>query len=276
MMGEKSLSDLYQLYAKGEIPKKDVEGRMFLYLLENCERYNLFDGNRDRWEEFLSWAYPRFSKAIDQYRDLGSSFDAYITSLVHYAAREYRSREADHYITEYACWKAKAEEMRLLESEREYGENRKEVFIPGDINPRQVLFLLLKSYYFVTDDFVGKVAKTIGMSSESIESLIDKLRKQRSVQEVKILEMREHLYCQYYRCLAYQKRMTSAQPGTDYHEMMVCRLERARKRYDTMKKRLGKMRMAASNRMIAELLGIPKGTVDSSLFAIKSYLALFG
>jgi DNA-directed RNA polymerase specialized sigma24 family protein len=37
-----------------------------------------------------------------------------------------------------------------------------------------------------------------------------------------------------------------------------------------MKKRLGKMRTAASNRMIAEVLGVPLGTVDSSLYAIKN------
>jgi DNA-directed RNA polymerase specialized sigma24 family protein len=33
------------------------------------------------------------------------------------------------------------------------------------------------------------------------------------------------------------------------------------------------MRMSASNRMIADILGIPRGTVDSSLFAIRNRLA---
>jgi DNA-directed RNA polymerase specialized sigma24 family protein len=39
-----------------------------------------------------------------------------------------------------------------------------------------------------------------------------------------------------------------------------------------MRKRLGGMRMSASNRMIAEILGIPRGTVDSSLFAFINRL----
>jgi hypothetical protein len=51
------------------------------------------------------------------------------------------------------------------------------------------------------------------------------------------------------------------------------RLERARKRYKAMRKRLGGIRMNASNRIVAEVLGIPKGTVDSGLFAIKNHLA---
>jgi hypothetical protein len=51
---------------------------------------------------------------------------------------------------------------------------------------------------------------------------------------------------------------------------MKNRFERARKRFYTMRKRLEGMRLSASNRMIAEVLGIPRGTVDSSLFAIKN------
>jgi hypothetical protein len=51
---------------------------------------------------------------------------------------------------------------------------------------------------------------------------------------------------------------------------MKDRFERARKRFYKMKKRLGGMRMSASNRMIADVLGIPRGTVDSSLSVIKN------
>jgi hypothetical protein len=66
--------------------------------------------------------------------------------------------------------------------------------------------------------------------------------------------------------------MNNIQKGTEYHERMKDRFERARKRFYTMRKRLGGMRLSASNRMIAEILGIPRGTVDSSLSAIKHRL----
>jgi len=70
--------------------------------------------------------------------------------------------------------------------------------------------------------------------------------------------------------------MTGVQPGTDYYEKLKCRFERAKKRFYSMRKRLGGMRVAASNRMIAEVMGIPRGTVDSGLFAIRNRLALYG
>ena len=266
----KPLSDLFKLYIAGELLKKDFEGMIFQHLLDNIERFHLFTGDPDHWNDFVVWLYPRFAKAIENYRDLGSSFDAYITGLVNSAAREYRCRETDHSITEYVCWRARAEEMVLLESEPEYPERRKDLSIPGDINPRQVLFLLLKSYFFVSDEFVKQVAGAIGMNAGVVQNMIDELKKRRSEKEAGILDLRERLHCQHYRCLTYQKRMSSAQPGTAYHEKMKVRFERARKRYYTMKKRLGGMRMSASNRMIAEVLGIPRGTVDSGLSAIKN------
>ena len=266
----KPLSELYQLFASEKLPKRDFEGMIFQYLLENLERFRLFNGDQDRWNDFLVWLYPRFAKAIDLYRDLGSSFDAYMSGLVNSAAKEYRCREMDHSITEYVCWHARTEEMLLRENEPEYLEEKNYVLIAGDISPRQILFLLLKSYFFVSDEFVEKVAEVIGMKVDLLQGMINELKKRRSIKEAEILDLQERLHCQHYRCLAYQKRMSITQPGTDYHEKMKLRLERAKKRFHAMKKRLGGMRLSASNRMIADVLGIPRGTVDSSLFSIKN------
>jgi len=267
------LSDFYRLYIEGNLPKKIFEGRIFQHLLNNYEKFRLFNGNREIWNDFLSWLYPRFARAIDLYRDLGSSFDAYITGLVNSAAKEYRFRESDHNITEYVCWRAKAEEDILFEDEPEYLEEKKVVSIPEDINPKQILFLLLKSYFFVSNEFVEQVAEAIGMNISMVRDMIDELRKRRAEKEADIMDLKERIHCQHYRCLTYEKRMLNAQPGTEHYEMMKKRFERAKRRYKTMRKRLGGMRMSAPNRMIADILGIPRGTVDSSLFAIKNRLS---
>jgi hypothetical protein len=273
MKSEKYLSDLYEMYTSSKLSKRNLEGEIFRYLLENSERFRLFRGNRDTWSDFLASLYPRIVRAIDLYRDQGSSFDAYITSLVHCAAKEYRLRESDRSITEYVCWKAKAEDLAVAESEPDYNEShetRKRVSIPNEVNTRQILFLLLKSYFFVSDEFVKKVSQTIGMDAVLVQGIIDELRRRRFEKDAEIIALRERVHCQHYRCIAYQKRMISTQKGTDYHERMKDRYERARKRFHKMKKRLGGMRMSASNRMIADILGIPRGTVDSSLSVIKN------
>jgi len=272
MKQEKLLSELYKKYRGGELGRRDLECGIFQYLLDNYERYNVFPGDRDKWEEFLSWAYLRLTRSIDLYREMGSSFDAYIASLVHFASKEYRCREEDHRITEYTCWTAKAresEDMKVYESEEEYSEGPKEIFIPKGVKRQQILFLLLKTYHFVNDDIINRSAPLIGMDSEVICFLIEKVKILRSVNDDEIYNLREKVHGQYYRCLAYQRRMDMTLPGTMYHEKMRGRFERAQKRYTAMKKRFGRMRMTASNRMIANVLGVPKGTVDTGLSTIK-------
>ena len=273
MKGEKLLSKFYCSFKNGDLPRIELEGKVYQYLLNNFERYNVFDGNRDQWNEFLGWFYTRLSRSIDLYKDVGSSFDAYMTGLVYGAYKEFRSREAEHYITEYACWQAKAEEMSIHENEQEYASEQKHVCIPKGIKPRQILLLLLKTYHYATEEFVEGTARAIGMDSETIWKMIDDLRRLCSEKEAEILDLRNRIHCQHYRCLVYQRKMNVSPLGSVYHERMKIRFERARKRFLRMKKRLGGMRVTASNRMIARVTGIPKGTVDTGLYALRKYLA---
>jgi DNA-directed RNA polymerase specialized sigma24 family protein len=271
------LSELYQQYKGGKIEKKEFEGLLFQYLIDNFERYHVFEGSREQWIDFLSWLYPRLSRAIDGYKEAGASFDAYITSIIHWSAKEYRSRESEHYVTEFACWKARAEDAMVCSKEPEYAEypdytetKTQDIPIKTIASPRQIIMLLLKSYYFVSDDFLNRIAAGIGIKKETIRSMVDELRQRRVMREKEIRELQERIQCQYYRCLSFEYRLASAFPGTAYYEKLKSRLERARKRFLSMRKRLEGIRVDATNRQIAEVMGIPKGTVDSNLHMVKA------
>jgi hypothetical protein len=204
---------------------------------------------------------------VENYRNRGSSFDAYIRSLVRWSAREYRSREADHLTTEYACWNAKARDTFACSQEPDYPEQPPP--LKPVSNPRQVLVLLLKSYYFVSEDFISRVAPAIGIKEEKLSRLIEELRKRRVKREEEIRTLQERIYTQYYRCLTLEKRINAAPEGSAYQERMKQYRERAEKRLAGMRRRLGSIRLDPSNRQVAEVLGIPKGTVDSNLHAVK-------
>jgi Arc/MetJ-type ribon-helix-helix transcriptional regulator len=267
------LSELYHQYISGTLKKNEFDSKVFQYLLDNCERYRVFGGNRDRWNEFLSWFYPRLSRTVNLYRDKGSSFDAYMAAIIRSASKEYQYRETVHSITEYVFWQTRIEELAILNYELEYPEVPElspVVFLPSDIKPKHILMLLLKSYDFVPDDFVQKIANAIGVEITYIRELIDRLHQRRLKREDEIRTLKERLYCQHYRYLAYQARMNAAFPGSFDYEMLKDRVVRAGKRFDSMKKRLQKMRQDATNQQVAEVLGIPKGTVDSTLHMLKN------
>jgi RNA polymerase sigma factor (sigma-70 family) len=269
-----SLNGLFKQYVKGILDKREFEGLIFKIILKNSRYFYLFEGNEEETIDYLCWLYPRLSQAIKKYKETGSSFAAYIAALVRCSVREYLSRQADHSITEYAAWTAQAIDMEVHSSEAEYPEKDPEPRII--LNPRQVLLLLLKSYYFVSDDFVERIAPSIGIEKEKLKKMIEDLRKQRVRREEEIQILKERIHCQFYRCITFEKRLSAASGNSVHYEKMRGRLERARTRLETMRKRLGGIRMDATNQQIAEILGISKGTVASGLFALRTRMKTNG
>jgi DNA-directed RNA polymerase specialized sigma24 family protein len=271
MLELSSLNNLFTQYVKGILEKRDFEGLIFKTILQNSRYFYLFDGDEEETIDYLCWLYPRLSAAIKNYKETGASFSGYICALVRCSVKEYLSRRADHYITEYAAWTAQAVDMEARESEPEYPENPEPKVI---LNPRQVLILLLKSYYFVSDDFLERIAPSIGVEKEKLKKMIEDLRKQRTQREEEIRILKERIHCQFYRCIAFEKRLHAVAQDSIYYEKMQTCLERARGRLAAMRKRLAGIRLDATNQQIAEVLGISKGTVASGLFALRSRLKI--
>ncbi|MDR2185411.1 MAG: hypothetical protein LBO80_07075 [Treponema sp.] len=270
-MSELSLNVWMEEYIRGLLKKKKFEGLIFQYCLDNRDRFCLSNWNKEEYTDYLCWLYPRISRSIDHYQEMGSSFDAYIRCLVRWSAKEYRSREADHNITENACWNARTIDMAVCNYEPEYTERAEPLpaFKPVS-NPRQVLVLLLKSYYFVSDDFLTRIAPAIGIKKEKLRQLVDELREIRLNRDEEIRTLRERIHCQFYRCVSMTKRAAAAPAGSAFQEKIRQRLARAETRLAAMRKRLSGIRFEASNRQVAEVLGLPKGTVDSNLYAVKA------
>ncbi|MDR1900052.1 MAG: hypothetical protein LBQ55_08600 [Treponema sp.] len=272
-----SLNDLFKQYACGNLEKRRFEELIFKSAAKDYHRYHFSNWDKEEYIDYLCWLYPRISHSIDNYHDTGASFDAYIGALIRWSVKEYRSREADHRITEYSAWTAHAAEnpprhatddLWAHDAEPEYDVQAAAPLINVS-NPRQILILLLKSYYFVSDDFIRRTAPIIGMEEAVIRAMLDRLRKQRAEREAAIQGLQERVHCQFFRCITFESRMHAVPADLVHHAKMKARLERARRRLASMKKRLAGMRLDATNRQIAELLGVSKGSVDSSLHALR-------
>jgi len=272
-------------YIQGKMDRKILDGLIFKYLLDNCERYKMFNGNRDRWADFVGWLYPRLSRAVDLYRDSGTTFDTYINAIIQWSSKEYKRKEAEHVATEYVFWKSRAEEMEARCNDPEYGgedginkslSDDHEVldlsFLTAHYSCRQILILFLKSYYFASDELINKIAETTGIDKKELYDYVEKLHHMRAGREQKLHTQKEMVFSQYYRCLSFQKRLSQALPGTARYDKLQNYLDRAQMRFKSMKRRLGRIRADATNRQISEVLNIPKGTVDSALFSIKGKL----
>jgi DNA-directed RNA polymerase specialized sigma subunit len=248
--------------------RETLEEKIFMYIQKNPRHFFIGRYAEDSRDDFISWLYPRLSKAVDRYNDQGASFDTFITTLIYLSAREYGMRKKEHRITEKSWWDAKAQEMTVCEEEEpQYSE---EIHTPAKVsNPRQVLMLLLKTYYYIPDTRLAQLAPALGLEKEELYRMVDELRVLRLQREETINTMKERIHSQFYRCLAFEKRLKAASPNSAHWYKMKRCVEISQKRLISMRKRIQTIRMEATNEEIAQVLGIAKGTVDSNLYLIR-------
>ncbi|MDR1215249.1 MAG: hypothetical protein LBK25_01045 [Treponema sp.] len=266
-----NLNSLMGRYTAGELGKKDFEGRIFQFIVDNPQYFHLADWDQETYIDYLCWLYPRLSKAIESYRDIGSSFGTYINILVQWSAKEYHSCEIEHSIIEYARWEACARDV--YETEPDYLVKDARVNL-GDKRKNfatvcQIQILLLKSYAFVSNELIEQVASSINIEATQLKEWISTIKAVRFKHDEEIYRLKEHIHNQFYRCLFFERRLKMLSPSYAKYEKIKKRLERGRIRLAAMKKRLAGFSINASNRLVAEVLGLPKGTVDSNLQAIK-------
>jgi RNA polymerase sigma factor (sigma-70 family) len=288
-----ALNWLYDQYTSGLLDKKKFEGLIFRAILEAPRHFNLYRWKQEDRDDFVSWLYPRISRAIDSYQDKGASFETYIGAIIRWSAKEYRSRKADHKIAEYASWMVRVPDMYTGQSRPEYtgDEPLYETEVPTEVsseapseppteapkeysrlirNPRQLLILILKCYYYVSDELLDRIAPMAGIEKEYLKEMVDKLRALRLSRDEMLHDMQERIYTQFYRCMVYERRLAAMPENSALIIKMRMRLEKARLRLAAMRKRFAGIRPDATNRQIAELIGISKGTVDCSLHALKA------
>jgi hypothetical protein len=285
-MQEKPINSFYEQYKAGVFDKRELEAKIFQYVLENPEYFGLyFYKNKDERADFLCWLYPRMNKSIDRFEQGNACFDTYINSLVRYADKEFRGKRGLRYETETAVWDESAYEMMAAEEEAVYSpgsdaqlelqeKSEKALCKNGRTdkrisNPRQTLILLLKSYYFVTDDFIARIAPSLGMSQKEIFEMIDALHSMRLEKEEKIRALKERCFSQHFRCISIEKRLHNTDKDSVYYKTLTDKIKMHRTRLIRMRQRLKNMRIDASNSQVAQVLGVSKGTVDANLFAVK-------
>jgi hypothetical protein len=275
-MKQKSMNSIYSEYRIGNIEREDFEGLIYAYLVNNREKTCIRHWKQDEYEDFISWFYPRLKESIDYYKEKGSSFEAFLNKYILISAKEYHVRTTTNAVIEYSTWSARVQEMYVHEEQPVYISNDTEDAITkmiidkkGRKNSRRILALILKCYYYVSDDFVEKIAPLIGINVKELSQMLSKIREIRRKKDDNIYLMQERIYCQFYRCIVYENRLSIVEENAAAHEKLHLRLEKARQRLEKMRKRMTSVRKDATNKQVAEVIGITKGTVDASLHRLK-------
>jgi hypothetical protein len=162
-------------------------------------------------------------------------------------------------------------DMYTSEDPPEYAHIEEEIR-PKFVHPRQLLILILKCCYYVSDDFLERAAPSLGVLPEELSRMVNVLKKFREKRGQYNVFLQEKANYQFCRCIFYEKRLKGLPENSIAAQRIRDRLERGRDRLVNIRKRLAKRLPDPSNGQIAKLLGISKGTVDSVLYRLKSQI----
>jgi len=278
-MRQYSLNELFIKFRENKIKRSELEGYIYYYFFYNQEKTFLCHWKRDEYEDYISWFYPRMRKAIDSYNDTGSSFEAFLHKFMRNSSKEYRVRITTQNVIEYSAWCAMVPELYAREETPEYfhEDDKNELlnFISAQNtrkDTKRILALILKCYYYVSDDFIDRIADRTELDAKHLREMVNKMQKLRQKKDDAIFHMKERIYCQYYRCFVYEKRLLLIQENTAIYNKLKIRHEKAKQRLEKMRKRLSLIRTDATNRQVAEVIGVKKGTVDASLHKLREKL----
>jgi len=277
MQNNATLNCLYTDYSTGRLEKKKFEEMIFKTIYKKIPRLAGF--RKEDHEDFISWLYPRISRAVDNYHVMGSSFEAYINSLVHMAAKEYRLERNRDYNAEtaamisqipemYACERAIGYSDYLASTVQVQTQEQKNVK-----NSRQLLMLTLKCCRYISADFLEKISQKLEMEPETLGAMINRLNKNRKKREARAELVRNLANRWFYRCLFYERTLQLTKENPLVAQRIRKQLEQCRGRLAKAREQLAKMSLDPSNAQIAELLGVTKGTVDAALYTYKKRLA---
>lgn len=216
--------------------------------------------------------WTRIEGLVDRYEDVGSSFDAFVTSSLRYIAasiRRRRARDADReaiYLDDRraasgcACRPAPRRGLLCPGAALEMPS-------PDDDRPvakafrRRVTFLCAKCANLLDDGKAAQIARRVGLDESELIGLLSRARSLGLGVRRRTTSRRRGRDAAWLR-IGVNRRRLGRETDPDQRRYLSALIERDRGRYERTIALMSRSSPIISNREVALLLGVPKGTVD--------------
>jgi len=239
--------------------------------------------------EFLLFFHKTLLRLFEQYRHSERPFEAYLYGTLKWQIRSFaklRRRRASHYevINHRDVWEEVHPRYYSISVDPVYvqeslpGSRTGDLFeidahgrLVDPIMRRRLTILALKSCLFIEPPLLEEVADAVAVPVARLEAEVARARgcMGRRIERRKELQRRRvrayvrlrHVHDELITTPEIEKRLSVAQQLLAWH-----------RRLRLLEDELSRVPRAPTNGEIAAILGIPKGTVDSSLFYFKQLL----
>ena len=230
--------------------------------------------DEDACGEFYVFIHPRLIRLLDRFRDQGKPFESYLGAVLTWQLRNFaRERKRSE-----RAWNVSLR----LQTDEEGPEQpctqwlrAPDAFarlIRSDADRRNFLFLVLKCSCAIDIEDAASLAEIAKVDEKRLLDLVSVLKGMRNRREIRL----ETFRCRRNKAFS-QARLLEMEMKVEMdplrNETLRAGMSRARRRMRLAMTRMARVGLAPTNREIASVLGVPKGTVDSGLYWLKKKLA---
>jgi hypothetical protein len=259
---------------------------LVMKVFANPRRFGFISGD-EAAEAFLRYQ-RRLKSIIKRSETIDGSKEAYIDSCIRYIAksvqRSLRKKEMVDCVLEFAgetgaCMLTQMEGDLESLSVMEEDERR---FIGGiapslflarmEASEKRLLYLVIKCAWEMDDEMTEKVARRLGLPVLWLCSMLHMARSSLEPSRLYLARINERINILWLRLRLIEAEQRGDDVRSEQREKLARCSSQCRRRYEVLLERKSRFRLLVSNRVIAEILRIPKGSVDSGLFYLKAQL----
>jgi len=219
----------------------------------------------DKGEFYISF-YNRMEGLINNFTYKGIPFETFLNQTLKWHIKTYINKKKDEKkLIAVNVQEAEVEVKDLLR--HDVGNNDDQfphVILKGDASRKRLLFLVLVDSPNINDDEMKTFSEMTGYEYEWLLFLKDTLNNRLYKRNERLIRLREKRNNTYMKLL-YKQSQLSDEMDREKKILIDEQIRRLRKRLDDTRYEISRVPCRPTHAEIAELLKVPKGTVDSGL-----------
>lgn len=251
---------------------------LYEYLLK---KHELSDDERN---DFFCYFYPKIPALFDRFVYSGTPFEGYMLVSARWQLKSFvyraRRREARNRYIELSAWKEEyAPGYSLItpfDTSAETAAELKQVFgidpetgkIRKQASGRRILYVTMRGAMHVTDTMLSAVSETTGCDLEWLYNCTQKLKRRMEKRSVRLEHLKKRRNGLYLKILDLHRYIENA-ADQEIRALLSGRLVSLQKHLHNALIEISHTITEPSHKEIAEVLGIPKGSVDSGMHCLK-------
>jgi hypothetical protein len=281
---------------------RDIARKVYDYPRRKC------GWDEESSSQFFERVFPKVGKMIERFRDVGRPFESYLASMLMFQVRSFAKERrrgelewelsADPGLWDDGCTAraeqgdgAPPEEEGVAEQIPDRPGSAAEAWesldprmrellrigadgvIHSKMAQRRFIVLILKSAHLLSDGDVAAIARIAATAEEELHRSVQTLRSRHEEKARRVELFTERRNRAFYGLRVVETRLArEAEP--ERRRDLELRRKRLLQTVRGCQRTIARIRVAPSHRQIAESLGMPKATVDSTIHRLKARAAL--